>query len=137
MTRETTPKMHVCFSYHYLIRLFEFPNNRIFYFIGILFLEVEAFTSQSNSSKANKSSSVVDQEVAKRTTVWFSSYFSQKLTPSLPCQEARVSLSTMTNCWLVGESKKVRWRSGANLLYSNWLNYFVYQTTPYDINEIQ
>ena len=29
------------------------------------------------------------------------------------------------------------WRSCANLLYSNWLNYFVYQTTPYDINEIQ
>ena len=26
----------------------------------------------------------------------------------------------------------VRWRSHANLLYSNWLNYFVYQTTPYD-----
>ncbi|MBQ5742980.1 MAG: homoserine O-succinyltransferase, partial [Clostridia bacterium] len=30
----------------------------------------------------------------------------------------------------------VRWRSHANLLYSNWLNYFVYQTTPYDISEI-
>lgn len=29
------------------------------------------------------------------------------------------------------------WRSHANLLYSNWLNYFVYQTTPYDINEIK
>ncbi len=28
------------------------------------------------------------------------------------------------------------WRSHANLLYSNWLNYFVYQTTPYDIEEI-
>lgn len=28
------------------------------------------------------------------------------------------------------------WRSSANLLYSNWLNYFVYQTTPYDIEEI-
>ena len=28
------------------------------------------------------------------------------------------------------------WRSSANLLYSNWLNYFVYQTTPYDITEI-
>ena len=27
----------------------------------------------------------------------------------------------------------VRWRSHGNLLYSNWLNYFVYQTTPYDI----
>ena len=25
------------------------------------------------------------------------------------------------------------WRSHANLLFSNWLNYFVYQTTPYDI----
>ena len=31
----------------------------------------------------------------------------------------------------------VRWRSCANLLYSNWLNYFVYQTTPYDISEIK
>jgi len=31
----------------------------------------------------------------------------------------------------------VTWRSCANLLYSNWLNYFVYQTTPYNINEIQ
>ena len=28
------------------------------------------------------------------------------------------------------------WRSGANLLYSNWLNYFVYQSTPYDIRTI-
>ena len=30
----------------------------------------------------------------------------------------------------------VRWRSHANLLYSNWLNYFVYQTTPYDIDTV-
>ena len=30
----------------------------------------------------------------------------------------------------------VRWRAHANLLYSNWLNYFVYQTTPYDIGDI-
>lgn len=30
----------------------------------------------------------------------------------------------------------VKWRSHANLLYSNWLNYFLYQTTPYDLNEI-
>lgn len=29
------------------------------------------------------------------------------------------------------------WRSHANLLYSNWLNYFVYQTTPYDIETIE
>ena len=31
----------------------------------------------------------------------------------------------------------VTWRAHANLLYSNWLNYFVYQTTPYDIKEIK
>lgn len=30
----------------------------------------------------------------------------------------------------------VRWRSHANLLFYNWLNYFVYQETPYDLNEI-
>lgn len=30
----------------------------------------------------------------------------------------------------------VRWRAHANLLYCNWLNYFVYQTTPYDISSI-
>ena len=29
------------------------------------------------------------------------------------------------------------WRSSANLLYSNWLNYFVYQTTPYDLGELK
>jgi homoserine O-succinyltransferase/O-acetyltransferase len=30
----------------------------------------------------------------------------------------------------------VRWRGHANLLYSNWLNYYVYQVTPYDLNQI-
>lgn len=30
----------------------------------------------------------------------------------------------------------VKWRSHANLLFTNWLNYFVYQTTPYDIEDI-
>ena len=31
----------------------------------------------------------------------------------------------------------VRWRAHANLLFSNWLNYFVYQETPYNINDIK
>ncbi len=31
----------------------------------------------------------------------------------------------------------MNWRSHANLLYSNWLNYFVYQTTPYDLSDIK
>lgn len=29
-----------------------------------------------------------------------------------------------------------KWKSHANLLYYNWLNYYVYQITPYDINDI-
>lgn len=31
----------------------------------------------------------------------------------------------------------VRWRSHANLLFTNWLNYFVYQETPYDLKNIK
>jgi len=31
----------------------------------------------------------------------------------------------------------VKWRAHANLLFSNWLNYYVYQETPYDLNEIR
>ena len=30
----------------------------------------------------------------------------------------------------------VRWRSAGQLLYTNWLNYYVYQTTPYDLRSI-
>ena len=30
----------------------------------------------------------------------------------------------------------VTWRAHANLLYSNWINYYIYQETPYDIDEI-
>lgn len=31
----------------------------------------------------------------------------------------------------------VRWRSAGQLFYSNWLNYYVYQSTPYDVTEIR
>ena len=31
----------------------------------------------------------------------------------------------------------VRWRSAAQLFYSNWLNYYVYQTTPYDLRTLE
>ena len=34
------------------------------------------------------------------------------------------------------QAPMVRWRGHGNLLYSNWLNYFVYQTTPYDIMSV-
>ena len=35
------------------------------------------------------------------------------------------------------EAALVRWRAHANLLFSNWLNYYVYQETPYNIEEIR
>jgi homoserine O-succinyltransferase len=31
----------------------------------------------------------------------------------------------------------VHWRAHANLLYNNWINYYVYQMTPYDIDQIR
>ena len=34
------------------------------------------------------------------------------------------------------EPPMVSWRSHGNLLFANWLNYYVYQETPYDLNEI-
>ena len=30
----------------------------------------------------------------------------------------------------------VTWRSHANLLYANWLNYYVYQETPFDLTKL-
>ena len=36
-----------------------------------------------------------------------------------------------------GKMPLVKWRSCAHLLYTNWLNYCVYQTTPYDIQSIK
>ena len=35
------------------------------------------------------------------------------------------------------QGPKVTWRAHANLFYSNWINYYVYQETPYDINQIE
>lgn len=34
------------------------------------------------------------------------------------------------------QTPTVRWRGHANLLFSNWLNYYVYQVTPYDLSQI-
>ena len=30
-----------------------------------------------------------------------------------------------------------RWRAHGYLLYSNWLNYYVYQNTPYDLDRLE
>ena len=35
------------------------------------------------------------------------------------------------------EQPFVTWRAHANLLFSNWINYYVYQETPFDINDIK
>jgi homoserine O-succinyltransferase len=29
----------------------------------------------------------------------------------------------------------VRWRGHAHLMFANWINYYVYQETPYDLNQ--
>ena len=34
-------------------------------------------------------------------------------------------------------ASRFRWRAHAHLLYENWLNYYVYQNTPYDLGEMQ
>lgn len=35
------------------------------------------------------------------------------------------------------EKPTLRWRSAANLLFTNWLNYYVYQETPYNLEDIK
>jgi homoserine O-succinyltransferase/O-acetyltransferase len=35
-----------------------------------------------------------------------------------------------------GKNPQMKWKSTANLLFSNWLNYYVYQETPYNLDEI-
>ena len=54
-------------------------------------------------------------------------------------KEAGLPIDLPKNYFPGGDDQKtpvVTWRSAANLLFSNWLNYFVYQTTPYDIKDI-
>ena len=46
---------------------------------------------------------------------------------------AYVFIATDRNYYIDDDPEKgplVRWRAHANLLFSNWLNYFVYQETP-------
>lgn len=50
------------------------------------------------------------------------------LNPKIPCNYFPDDDST--------KKPVVNWRSTGQLLYTNWLNYYVYQATPYDINTI-
>lgn len=36
-----------------------------------------------------------------------------------------------------GKQPCVKWKAHANLLYANWLNYYVYQETPFDLDELK
>ena len=58
------------------------------------------------AANASISSCVVAQLVQKRTTVWVSSYFSQYSIAACSRMRAMSSLGRITNCWLVGVSKK-------------------------------
>jgi homoserine O-succinyltransferase/O-acetyltransferase len=51
--------------------------------------------------------------------------------------EAGLSIAKPVNYFLEDNPRfppVIRWRGHANLLFSNWINYYVYQETPYDLN---
>ena len=50
------------------------------------------------------------------------------LNPNVPCNYFPNDDASLT--------PPMVWRSNATLLYTNWLNYFVYQATPYDLKEL-
>lgn len=55
-------------------------------------------------------------------------------------KDVRSDVEMPVNYYLDNDPSKapvVTWRAHANLLYSNWINYYVYQETPYDINKIE
>ena len=35
------------------------------------------------------------------------------------------------------QAPQVRWRGHAHLLFANWINYYVYQETPYDLTQFK
>lgn len=51
-----------------------------------------------------------------------------KCVPNIPCNYFPGDDPT--------QSPLVRWRSHGSLLFTNWINYYVYQTTPYDLNQL-
>ena len=53
---------------------------------------------------------------------------SRGLNPNVPCNYFPNDDASLT--------PPMVWRSNATLLYTNWLNYFVYQATPYDLKEL-
>lgn len=53
---------------------------------------------------------------------------SKGLDPNIPCNYFPNDDASLT--------PPMVWRSNATLLYTNWLNYFVYQATPYDLKEL-
>lgn len=58
--------------------------------------------------------------------------YKRDLAKGLPIQQPK-------NYYIDNDPNKgplVTWRSHANLLFSNWLNYFVYQETPYNLDDI-
>ncbi len=53
--------------------------------------------------------------------------------------KANLPIDVPKNYFIGDDPKKGinnQWRASANLLFSNWINYYVYQTTPYDIADI-
>ena len=58
-------------------------------------------------------------------------YLREDKNAGLPIEVPKIIIPTMMIHRASGNME-----AHANLLYSNWLNYFVYQTSPYDITQI-
>ena len=55
-------------------------------------------------------------------------------------KEKGIDINIPKNYFLDDDPEKtpiVKWRGHGNLLYTNWLNYYVYQETPYDLNRLE
>ena len=54
-------------------------------------------------------------------------------------KERGLDIAPPENYYIKGDSGEIRmcWASTANLIYTNWLNHYVYQLTPYDIESIK
>ncbi|WP_255411029.1 homoserine O-succinyltransferase [Leptotrichia sp. OH3620_COT-345] len=49
-------------------------------------------------------------------------------------------IKILFNYYLENNPEKIplyTWRSHTNLFFKNWINYYVYQETPYDLNELE
>ncbi|MEI3230929.1 MAG: homoserine O-succinyltransferase [Gordonibacter pamelaeae] len=61
---------------------------------------------------------------------WWSTSATSRRAWTCPCR------ATISRATIAAQEPRATWRAHAQLLYTNWLNYYVYQTTPYDLAKV-